>query len=88
MSNPIYRSPFEYKPGEKDYLFWTVVDPAKWLMPILFAVLVIALVVHSYAINLPGRGFATPVAAPAAVTAPAATPAPAPVAAPAPAPAG
>jgi light-harvesting protein B-800-850 alpha chain len=83
MSAPFHRSPFEYKPSEQDHLFWVVVDPAKWLMPILFAVLIIALIVHTYAINLPGRGFAKPVAAPVAVTAPAAAPAPAPAPAPA-----
>lgn len=41
-----------------DWKFWLVVDPGKWLMPILFAVAIIALLVHTYAINLPGRGFA------------------------------
>jgi light-harvesting protein B-800-850 alpha chain len=72
-----HRSIPDYKPLESDYLFWLVVNPSTWLMPILFAVLLIALVVHNYAINLPGRGFATPVAAPVAV-APAVVVAPAP----------
>jgi light-harvesting protein B-800-850 alpha chain len=72
MANaPFHRSPFEYKPGESDHLFWVVVNPSTWLMPIFFAVLIVALAVHNYAINLPGRGFAQPVAAPAAVAAPA-----------------
>jgi light-harvesting protein B-800-850 alpha chain len=71
-----------YKPLEQDYRFWLVVNPSVWLMPILIAVLLVALIVHSYAINLPGRGFAKPVAAPAP-----AVEAPAPVAV-APAPAG
>ena len=31
-------------------------------MPILFAVLVVALIIHSHAINLPGRSFAKTVA--------------------------
>ncbi len=66
-------TPFDYKPLEQDYRMWLVVNPSVWLMPILFAVLLIALVVHSYAINLPGRGFAgtAPVVAPAVVVAPA-----------------
>lgn len=66
-------TPFDYKPLEQDYRIWLVVNPSVWLMPILFAVLLIALVVHSYAINLPGRGFAgpAPVVAPAVVVAPA-----------------
>ena len=68
-------TPFEYKPLEQDYRVWMVVNPATWLMPILFAVLIIALVVHNYAINLPGRGFAAPAAAPAVVAAPAPAPA-------------
>jgi light-harvesting protein B-800-850 alpha chain len=75
MANtPFHRSPFEYKPSEQDYLFWTVVDPATWLIPILFAVLIVALSVHAYALSIPGRGFAKPVAAPAAVAAPVAAP--------------
>ena len=55
-----FHPPFDYKPLEQDYRFWLVVNPSTWLMPILFAVLLIALVVHNYAINLPGRGFAKP----------------------------
>jgi len=78
MANaPFHRSPFEYKPGEQDHLFWVVVNPSTWLMPIFFAVLIIALLVHNYAINLPGRGFAKPVAAPVAVAAPVVAPTPA-----------
>ncbi len=78
MANtPFHRSIPDYKPLESDYLFWVVVNPSTWLMPIFFAVLIIALFVHSYAINLPGRGFAKPVAAPVAVVAPIAAPAPA-----------
>jgi uncharacterized iron-regulated membrane protein len=37
-----------YKPKERDYLFWTVVHPAVWLLPILVAVLLTALAVHSF----------------------------------------
>ena len=46
------------KNPQDDWKIWLVVNPSTWLMPILFAVLLIALAVHSYAINLPGRGFA------------------------------
>jgi light-harvesting complex 1 alpha chain len=35
------------KNPEDDWKVWTIVDPAIWLMPILFAVLLIALAVHS-----------------------------------------
>jgi light-harvesting protein B-800-850 alpha chain len=78
MQSPFHGSPFEYasKASTEDYKFWLVVDPSKFLMPILFTVLVIALVVHNYAMSLPGRGFKT-VAAPA-VVAPAVVVAPAP----------
>jgi light-harvesting complex 1 alpha chain len=44
------------KNPEDDWKVWLVVNPAVWLMPILFAVLVVALVVHSYVIGL-GYGF-------------------------------
>jgi light-harvesting protein B-800-850 alpha chain len=47
---------FDYKPLEKDYRIWLVLNPATWLMPILIAVLAVALVVHSYAWSL-GIGF-------------------------------
>jgi light-harvesting protein B-800-850 alpha chain len=36
-----------YNPKERDYLIWTVVHPGTWLIPILAAVLIIALAVHS-----------------------------------------
>ena len=69
----------DYKPAEQDYRFWLVVNPARWLLPILFSVLVIAVLVHVAAFSLPGqawpRGNAAKVAAPAvpaAVVAPAA----------------
>lgn len=72
---------FNYKPMERDYLFWTVVNPVTWLMPILVVVLLTALAVHSVVL---GEGSAynfmaadeAPVAAAPAVEAPAA-PAPA-----------
>ncbi|RKT43589.1 light-harvesting antenna LH1, alpha subunit [Thiocapsa rosea] len=62
---------FDYKPLEKDYRIWLVLNPAVWLMPILFAVLAVALVVHAYAWSL-GIGFSPVEAvaeAPAAVEA-------------------
>lgn len=45
------------KNPDDDWKFWLVVDPSIWLIPILLAVLGIALLVHSYAINVVGRGF-------------------------------
>jgi hypothetical protein len=60
---------FDYKPLEQDYRIWLVVNPATWLVPILAAVLVIALAVHVYAFSLPGNAWTPP--APAAVEAPA-----------------
>lgn len=41
-----------YKPQEQDYRFWLVVNPATWLMPILFAVLLIVLAVHVTVLSL------------------------------------
>jgi light-harvesting protein B-800-850 alpha chain len=69
---------FDYKPLEQDYRIWLVLNPATWLIPILIAVLGIALAVHAYAWSL-GIGFdplveaeAAPVAVEAAPAAPAA----------------
>jgi hypothetical protein len=39
------------KNPEDDWKVWLVVNPATWLMPILFAVLVIALAVHSVVLS-------------------------------------
>jgi light-harvesting complex 1 alpha chain len=44
------------KNPEDDWKVWLVLNPGVWLMPILFAVLVVALIVHSYVIGL-GYGF-------------------------------
>jgi len=57
-------SPFEYKPLEQDYRIWLVVNPATWLIPILLAVFIVALFVHSYAFSLPGRSWADEAPAP------------------------
>jgi hypothetical protein len=40
------------KPLEQDYRFWMVVNPATWLMPILFTVLAIVLVIHVTVLSL------------------------------------
>jgi light-harvesting complex 1 alpha chain len=45
------------KNPEDDWKIWLVVNPSTWLIPIFFAVLLVALLVHAYAIHLPGRGF-------------------------------
>ena len=45
------------KNPEDDWKIWLVVNPSTWLIPIFFAVLLVALLVHAYAIQLPGRGF-------------------------------
>jgi light-harvesting protein B-800-850 alpha chain len=65
-----------YKPNEKDYRFWLVVNPSTWMMPILFAVLLTVLAVHAAVLSvaptaLPFIDDAAPVAA-AAPAAPAA----------------
>jgi light-harvesting protein B-800-850 alpha chain len=36
---------------EDDWKIWTVCHPGTWLMPILFAVLLIALAVHSVVLD-------------------------------------
>ena len=78
---------FDYRPSEQDYRIWLVLNPAVWLMPILFAVLVVALAVHLYAFSLPGNAWESSKAAPGVERAQEAVPveAPAPVEAAAPA---
>ena len=62
----------DYKPYEQDYRFWLVVNPTKWLMPMAFTVLGVALAVHVGAFSLKGgkEGW-TAKTAPVAVAAPA-----------------
>ncbi|MGB5834749.1 MAG: light-harvesting antenna LH1, alpha subunit [Thiohalocapsa sp.] len=77
----MFQDVFNYKPKEQDYRTWLVVNPATWLVPILAAVLVIALAVHSMVFSLPqytwGAEEAVAAEAPAAVEAPAPPAAPA-----------
>jgi light-harvesting complex 1 alpha chain len=40
------------KNPQDDWKIWLVCDPSVWLMPILFAVLVIALAVHTMVFSL------------------------------------
>jgi len=44
------------KNPDDDWKVWMVVNPATWLMPILFAVLAIVLIIHSVLLSL-GFGF-------------------------------
>ncbi|MBK1644764.1 hypothetical protein CKO25_08900 [Thiocapsa imhoffii] len=57
MLQDAFRNVLNYKPSEQDYRIWLVLNPAVWLIPILFAVLVIALAVHLYAFSLPGKAW-------------------------------
>ena len=58
-----------YSPKEQDYRIWLVLNPAVWLLPIMFAVLITALTVHAFVLGS-GSDFnflaADEVAAPAA----------------------
>jgi light-harvesting protein B-800-850 alpha chain len=47
----MYQKVLDYRPSEKDYLVWTIVDPKIWLIPILVAVLLVALAVHSFVLG-------------------------------------
>jgi hypothetical protein len=77
----MFQDVLNYKPSEKDYLVWTIVDPKIWLIPILVTVFLIALAVHSWVITSDKYNFlvadevveAAP--APVAEAAPAAAPA-------------
>ncbi len=41
------------KNPQDDWKVWLILNPATWLMPILFAVLIIALGVHAMVFSLP-----------------------------------
>lgn len=83
----MFQNVLNYKPKERDYLVWTIVHPAIWLMPILVVVLLTALAVHSVVLGegsmynfLAEADEAAAVAAPAEPAAPAAVEAVAPAA--------
>jgi hypothetical protein len=48
---------YSYRPLEQDYRFWLVVNPAKWLLPIFVAVVLVAVAIHGYAFSLPGKSW-------------------------------
>ncbi len=48
---------------QDDWKVWLVVNPATWLMPILFALLILGLAVHGYVFSVPGFGWEGPVVA-------------------------
>jgi light-harvesting complex 1 alpha chain len=47
------------KNPEDDWKIWLVLNPATWLVPILAAVLVIALAVHNMVFSLPEYSWGT-----------------------------
>jgi light-harvesting protein B-800-850 alpha chain len=67
----------DYKPADQDYRFWLVVNPARWLLPILLTVGAVAIVVHLGAYSLKGQGYPRGHAAKVAVAAAPAAVAPA-----------
>jgi light-harvesting protein B-800-850 alpha chain len=78
MATPFHRSPFEYAQNakEQDYLFWLVVNPSTFLIPIFIALTVLAILIHQVAFSIPGRAWTNHkhpvvvVEAPAAAVAP------------------
>lgn len=73
MATPFHRSPFEYAQvaKEQDYLFWQVVNPSIWLIPIFISLVILALIIHVFAFKLPDRAWTNhklPVAVEAPVT--------------------
>jgi light-harvesting protein B-800-850 alpha chain len=47
----MYQKVLDYKPSQSDYRIWMIVDPKIWLIPILVAVLLVALAVHSFVLG-------------------------------------
>jgi light-harvesting protein B-800-850 alpha chain len=76
----MFQDVFNYKPKEMDYRIWLVVNPSTWLIPILFAVLIIALSVHTMVFSLAEYKWAQEEAAAVAAAPAPAAPAPAPAA--------
>uniref|UniRef100_UPI003594756E light-harvesting antenna LH1, alpha subunit n=1 Tax=Thiocapsa sp. TaxID=2024551 RepID=UPI003594756E len=76
MFQEAFRNVMNYSPSQRDYRIWLVINPAVWLMPMLFALLVIALGVHLYAFSLPGNAWESGKAVEPAAVAPVAAPAP------------
>jgi hypothetical protein len=43
----MFQDVFNYKPKEQDYRIWLVINPATWLIPILLAVFILAILIHT-----------------------------------------
>ncbi|WP_006787931.1 light-harvesting antenna LH1, alpha subunit [Thiorhodospira sibirica] len=50
------RVPSPSNPAD-DWKMWLVVNPATWLMPILFSLLVLGIAIHFYVFSIPGMGW-------------------------------
>jgi len=69
----MFQDVFNYKPKERDYRIWLVVNPSTWLIPILVAVFVLAILIHALLFTIspyngywgPDMGQAEAAAAPA-----------------------
>jgi light-harvesting complex 1 alpha chain len=45
------------KNPDDDWKFWLVVNPATWLMPMFFALLLLVVLIHKYVLSIPGLGW-------------------------------
>ncbi|MBK1647045.1 light-harvesting antenna LH1, alpha subunit [Rhabdochromatium marinum] len=76
----MFQDVLNYKPYEQDYRTWLVINPSTWLMPMLLALLVLAIAVHAAVFSIVPEGMLFVNDAAPAVAAPAPAEAPAPAA--------
>jgi len=73
----MFQDVFNYKPKEQDYRIWLVLNPGKWLVPILMSVFLLGILIHAFLFSVGPYGAYWVAEQPAAVEAAPAEAAPA-----------